>query len=273
MLLFSFALTLTIRTGGDGSLGTLVSLIIIDEVHLLADDRGAVIETIVARTQRYIESSQRMVRIVGLSATLPNYQDVAVFLKVNQSSGLYFFGPEFRPVPLDQTFVGITEKQRVRRNDTMNRHAYEKMVAALERGKQVMIFVHSRKETSRTAEAMRDLGGKGGTTHLLENVNHEHYGVWKKAVERSRSQEVQQLFYQGLGVHHAGMLRADRTLTEQMFESGVIKVLCCTATLAWGVNLPAHTVIIKGKSLRPIMPQMLSHSYKMRRKGIFMFEW
>ena len=42
------------------------------------------------------------------------------------------------------------------------------------------------------------------------------------------------------------MLRADRTLTEQLFEAGLIKVLCCTATLAWGVNLPAHTVIIKG---------------------------
>ena len=49
------------RKGGDGSLGTLVSLIIIDEVHLLAEDRGAVLETIVARTQRYIESSQHMV--------------------------------------------------------------------------------------------------------------------------------------------------------------------------------------------------------------------
>ena len=68
-------------------------------------------------------------------------------------------------------------------------------------------------------------------------------------MDKSRSQEVQQLFYNGMGIHHAGMLRADRTLTEQLFESGVIKLLVCTATLAWGVNLPAHTVIIKGTEL------------------------
>ena len=53
----------------------------------------------------------------------------------------------------------------------------------------------------------------------------------------------------GVGMHHAGMLRADRSLTERLFADGLIKVLCCTATLAWGVNLPAHTVIIKGTQL------------------------
>jgi superfamily II helicase len=58
------------RKGGDGSLGTLVNLIIIDEVHLLAEDRGAVLETIVARTQRYIESSQHMVRFPSISISM-----------------------------------------------------------------------------------------------------------------------------------------------------------------------------------------------------------
>ena len=41
------------------------------------------------------------------------------------------------------------------------------------------------------------------------------------------------------------MLRVDRSLVERMFADGFVKVLVCTATLAWGINLPAHAVIIK----------------------------
>ena len=43
-----------------------------------------------------------------------------------------------------------------------------------------------------------------------------------------------------------GKARADRTLVEDLFSDGHVQVLVSTATLAWGVNLPAHTVIIKG---------------------------
>lgn len=53
------------------------------------------------------------------------------------------------------------------------------------------------------------------------------------------------MFPEGFGIHHAGMLRSDRSLMESMFSKGHLKVLVCTATLAWGVNLPAHAVIIK----------------------------
>ncbi|KRT80228.1 helicase, partial [Oryctes borbonicus] len=45
------------------------------------------------------------------------------------------------------------------------------------------------------------------------------------------------------------MLRRDRNEVEKCFLQGAIKVLVCTATLAWGVNLPAHAVIIKGTKL------------------------
>jgi replicative superfamily II helicase len=42
------------------------------------------------------------------------------------------------------------------------------------------------------------------------------------------------------------MLRPDRKLSENLFRDGHIKVLVSTSTLAWGVNLPAYCVMIKG---------------------------
>ena len=61
----------------------------------------------------------------------------------------------------------------------------------------------------------------------------------------SRNKQLRELFPDGFSIHHAGMLRRDRNLVQTLFSKGVIKVLVCTATLAWGVNLPAHAVIIK----------------------------
>lgn len=61
---------------------------------------------------------------------------------------------------------------------------------------------------------------------------------------------MKEIFPEGFGIHHAGMLRSDRSLMESMFSKGHVKVLVCTATLAWGVNLPAHAVIIKVTLLR-----------------------
>jgi pre-mRNA-splicing helicase BRR2 len=89
------------RKSGDRAYIDLVKLIIIDEIHLLHDLRGPVLEAIVARTIRQIETTSELVRIVALSATLPNYEDVAAFLRVKPESGLFFFDNSFRPVPLE----------------------------------------------------------------------------------------------------------------------------------------------------------------------------
>ena len=45
-------------------------LLILDEVHLLHDDRGPVLEAIVARTLRLVETSQQMIRIIGAAFAL-----------------------------------------------------------------------------------------------------------------------------------------------------------------------------------------------------------
>ena len=243
------------RKGAD-ALVQAVGLLIIDEVHLLNDDRGPVLEALVARTLRLVESSQQLIRIVGLSATLPNYLDVALFLRVNPKSGLYHFGDAYRPVPLKQTFVGATKRKESKLPRIQEEKAiihevcYEKALTALRNGKQVMVFVHARNETHRTARALSEEALKRGEgAEFAPSPEHPRLHLATKEVGKSRNTELGSLFGRGFGMHHAGMLRADRTLVERFFADGLIKVLVCTATLAWGVNLPAHTVIIKGTQI------------------------
>ena len=86
-----------------------------------------VLESLVARTIRQMETTQEDVRLIGLSATLPNYQDVATFLRVDPKTGLFYFDNSYRPVPLEQQFIGITEKKGVKRHQLMNEIVFKKV--------------------------------------------------------------------------------------------------------------------------------------------------
>lgn len=103
-----------------------------------------------------------MIRIVGLSATLPNYKDVATFLGVNQNVGLFHFGPEYRPVPLAMSFIGVTEKNMLKRTKLMVDCTYDRISKSLKEGNQAMVFVHSRKDTAKTAEQLAELAAASG---------------------------------------------------------------------------------------------------------------
>ena len=45
--------------------------------------------------------------------------------------------------------------------------------------------------------------------------------------------------------HHAGLELADRRAVEEGFLKGNVNIICCTSTLAVGINLPCYLVIIK----------------------------
>ncbi|KAF2815299.1 Sec63-domain-containing protein [Mytilinidion resinicola] len=240
----------TRKSTGDTELVQKVRLLIIDEVHMLHDERGAVLESLVARTERQVESTQSLIRIVGLSATLPNYVDVADFLKVNKMAGLFYFDASFRPVPLEQHFIGAKGKAGTAKSrENIDETAFEKVTDMLRLGHQVMVFVHSRKDTFNTARKLYEKAMERQCADLFDPSFHPGYDQAVTAMRTSKGRELRELIPKGMGTHHAGMPRTDRNLIERLFAEGVLKVLCCTATLAWGVNLPAAAVIIKGTQL------------------------
>ena len=232
------------RKSGERTFTELVKLVIVDEIHLLHDTRGPVLEAVISRTLRTTSRFGQNIRLVGLSATLPNYGDVASFLKVEQE-GLFFFDRSYRPVPLQQTYIGITEKKAMKRFLLMNEVCYEKLVTQAGKN-QVLIFVHSRKETARTARALRDLAHSKNQQFLFLKEDSPSRTLLSNLSAQAQNSDLKDLLPSGFAVHHAGLSRDDRSLVEDLFADKHIQVLVSTSTLAWGVNLPAHTVILKG---------------------------
>lgn len=237
------------RQGEGRAFTQLVKLVIIDEIHLLHDDRGPVLESIVARVVRQVETTAEPIRLVGLSATLPNYADVATFLRVKPDKGLFFFDHSYRPVPLQMQYIGITERNAFKRFQLQNEICYEKALVQRQNGNQMLIFVHSRAETGKTAKALRDLAMERDELSNFVREGGPTQEILREEAAGVKNADLKEVLQYGFAIHHAGMGREDRELVEDLFADRHIAVLCTTATLAWGVNLPAHAVIIKGTQI------------------------
>ena len=231
-----------------------LKLVIIDEVHLLNEDRGRVLECIVARTILKMELLQKFIRFVGLSATLPNYYDVADFLRVKE--GLFTFDSSYRATPLTMKFYGLNERvaydiYKRLENDLV----YEQVIKYLKKGKQILVFVHSRIDTMKTAKELYRLAQENHEEDYFRYESDETgYIEFREnlLIKKDRdylkvsNKVLQEIIPYGLGFHNAGLLKKDRNIVEKLFKNRTIKVLVSTSTLAWGVNLPAYCVIIKG---------------------------
>lgn len=57
----------------------------------------------------------------------------------------------------------------------------------------------------------------------------------------------------GIAFHHAGLVLQDRQFVEDSFRNGDVSILLSTNTLAMGVNLPAHMVIVKSTEVSQIL--------------------
>lgn len=56
---------------------------------------------------------------------------VAQFLRVNPETGLFFFDSSYRPVPLAQQYIGISEQNFSVRNELLNEICYKKVFVSI----------------------------------------------------------------------------------------------------------------------------------------------
>ncbi|KAG0440416.1 DExH-box ATP-dependent RNA helicase DExH14 [Dictyocoela muelleri] len=281
-----------------------IKLIIFDEIHMIQDDRGPVIEALVTRILRIGEIRQEFIRIVGLSATLPNYNDIGLFIRANK---IFKFGDEYRSVPLAVTLIGADYNQfkniviekiyyknknnnKINNKINNNKNDY-KTSNKINDSKSTLIFVNSRSETLKFAQILfdekkhfkdenkntdeNDIKNKNNpinpknpnnkndnSKNKIEDIeNNNRYNknldegefrtkkidkYLKDLKNTSQFNQLKSLILAGIGIHHAGLPRKARIVMETLFKERIINVLICTTTLAWGVNLPAENVIIKG---------------------------
>jgi replicative superfamily II helicase len=217
-----------------------VDCCVIDEVHLLdSDNRGSVLEVTVSRLRRICDP-----RIVALSATMLNIEDVAAWLDAVPETTLEF-DEEYRPIPLS------AEVRTYTHGDNPFADKYRRLYRALDLaephirdGGQALVFVASRQDTRQAAEKARDelssrdvpIGARGDYDFHTE-------------AEELTNETLRKSVLDGVGFHHAGLSREDKNLVEEWFRRGDVQLLFSTSTLAWGVNLPARCVVIRDTKL------------------------
>jgi ATP-dependent DNA helicase HFM1/MER3 len=217
----------------------LIKVFLIDEVHILKEDRGAVLEAVVSR----MKSIGTDVRFVALSATVPNFHDVAAWLGKNSTEPHIpapneKFGEEFRPVKLQKHVCGYTSQSN---NDfgfekALNARLPE-VIAKYSGGKPFMVFCATRNSCVSTAKLIADWWiSKSGRDRLWDSPR-THIPFFNKDLRDTAAS--------GIAFHHAGLDLDDRVQVERGFIGREINVICCTSTLAVGVNLPCHMVIVK----------------------------
>ena len=245
-------------------LGT-VNLMLLDEVHMVGEDRGPRLESVVIRTKlltqdyrnKINEQSQRQLqmeagqksssipvveplRIIALSATLPNLQDIGEWLGCAEE-GIHYFDQTYRPVPLVVKAMGCG---KIGQNEWFfDKKLDDKVPEAIEKysqGGQTIIFCHSQNASEKLAISLSE---RMGPRSQQPNKIHPEAHAWCRKIE---DRVLRDLLYKGYAYHNARLTPSDRECVEKCFIFGFIHILSSTSTLAHGMNLPAHCVIVKG---------------------------
>ncbi|XP_054622739.1 probable ATP-dependent DNA helicase HFM1 isoform X2 [Dunckerocampus dactyliophorus] len=236
------------RKWRDNCLLQLVRLFLIDEVHVVKDaTRGATLEVVVSRmkavhayrTAQNPDTALSM-RFVAASATIPNISDIADWLSSEKGPATYLEVDEsHRPVKLRKVVLGFpcSPNQTEFKFDLSLNYKMANVIQTYSDQKPALVFCSTRKGTQQSAAVLAQ------DTRFI--MPFEHKQRLKKYAQGIVDSKLRDLVMLGVGYHHAGVDMSDRKLIENVFALGDLPVLFTTRTLAMGVNLPAHLVVIK----------------------------
>jgi ATP-dependent DNA helicase HFM1/MER3 len=111
-------------------------------------------------------------------------------------------------------------------------------------GRPSLVFCSTRRGAQEAAVTLAETALKLGTQNPFIK-SQEQYQRLQDAANLTNERQLQQCINCGVAFHNGGLPLSDRNLVEGLFLKGDLQVLCTTNTLAHGVNLPAHSVIIK----------------------------
>ena len=190
------------------------------------------------------QSATGSIRLVGMSTACANAADLGNWLGVKAGNGLFNFRHSVRPVPLEIYIDGFPEQRGFcPLMQSMNRPTFL-AIKSHSPDKPVIVFVASRRQTRLTAKDIINLCGmEDHPRRFLHFDSEEDLQLTLSTIKDSALREALSF---GIGLHHAGLVESDRSMAEQLFARNKIQILVATSTLAWGVNLPAHLVVVKG---------------------------
>jgi helicase len=230
-----------------------ISLVIADEVHLLNEaERGPTLEIVLARLMQV----NPRIQILALSATITNVDEIAGWLNSK------YIVTDWRPINLKEGVALQDEIQYkdggARRIEQETRFTYINLVLdTLRNGGQALVFASTRRNAVSAAKTLAGHVGKAAPKTGSKLIKHSLEEANRKLLEKEAdkiveagektqiSDELAEMIRCGVAYHHAGLSGAQRKIIEDAFKERKIKVLTATPTLAWGVNLPARTVIIQ----------------------------
>ncbi|KAI7721904.1 nucleotide-sugar transporter [Hortaea werneckii] len=203
----------------------MVKLFLIDEVHMLKDDRGATLEAVVSR----MKSVGSNVRFIALSATVPNSEDIAKWLGKDHVNAYLpavreCFGEEFRPVRLQKHVRGYQGPPNDFAFDKVLGSKILEVISKWSMRKPVMVFCFTRAACVETAKALATWWSSNGPKDRFWSAPRQKITVGDKDLLGTISS--------GVAFHHAGLQMQDRMAVERGYLEGHINVICCTSTLA-----------------------------------------